>query len=505
MANTAATRIAKGSAYLAIQNVASTIIGVVAIAFIARILTKTEMGITVALTITLSLGQLLADLGFAGGLTKFISEYRGRGVDYTPLSFTGIAVKALMAVILTAICGLASPQLSEKLLGSYEYVFLFQLIGMYLSVVCFRITMNNIFLGLNMVGKMATLNLITSAVRNLSAVALLLQGRGLVGLVIGWILGDVIFLAVSMWVMLRGGHVKIYPLKKVVAYFKMLMTFSWPLFLSDMVVFAYDWFDRALLLMYVSLDQLAIYDVAYKAFGVLYAIPGVVGTNLFPYYGEQYGKDGHESIARGIRAAVRYIALLFTPLALGLAATANPVITLFAGAAYASGDIILTILSLFGTLGGISFAFTGLLLVYNMTSAVLLIQATSIGVSLLLFTVLLPSMGLMGMAIMRGMAIIVSFVLLILVIRRRVALKLDSEALLKSWVAATVMALSVYLMEQAFLNKYLLPLYVLTGVVVYISALKALKAVNKGDISLLRGLLGRWASPMVSLLEKILT
>lgn len=52
MTETDATRIAKESAYLVTERMATTIIRVIAFAFIARILTQIEMGVTVALTLT---------------------------------------------------------------------------------------------------------------------------------------------------------------------------------------------------------------------------------------------------------------------------------------------------------------------------------------------------------------------------------------------------------------------------------------------------------------------
>jgi len=86
------TRLVRGSAYLATQSIVTTLIGAVALAFIARILTPVEMGVTVVLMLTLGLAQVFTDLGFSGGLTKFVAEYRGKGVDYTFMSFGAVLI-----------------------------------------------------------------------------------------------------------------------------------------------------------------------------------------------------------------------------------------------------------------------------------------------------------------------------------------------------------------------------------------------------------------------------
>jgi O-antigen/teichoic acid export membrane protein len=73
MAEMDSTRLVKGSTYLATQSIVTTLIGAVALAFNARILTQEEMGVAVVLTLTLGLAQVLTDVGFSGGLTKYVA------------------------------------------------------------------------------------------------------------------------------------------------------------------------------------------------------------------------------------------------------------------------------------------------------------------------------------------------------------------------------------------------------------------------------------------------
>jgi len=90
---THAKRIAKGSAYLVTQSLITTIVSALALILVARILSTLDMGVVVALSLTLGVAQLLSDLGFSKGLTKYIAEYRGRDVNCSPFLFLGIMVK----------------------------------------------------------------------------------------------------------------------------------------------------------------------------------------------------------------------------------------------------------------------------------------------------------------------------------------------------------------------------------------------------------------------------
>lgn len=497
-------RLVRGSAYLVTQSVITTIIGVVALAFVARILTQAEMGVTVALTFTQVMAQVLSDLGFSTGLTKYVAEYRGKEADYTFISFGAVLIKALTAGSAVALCFLTAPWLSGFLLKSGEYAFLFQLLSVNILAFSFRITVNNLLLGVNRIREMAILNVISAFIGRMSAVGFLLCGHGLVGLVIGWILGELTYTILGALIIVRNGCVRIHPIREVVPYLKTLAKFSSPLFIANVVLFLYGWFDQALLLAYVPLSEVAIYNIALRAFSVLSVIPLALSNTLFPYYSEQYGKDEQQTIIAGVHGSSRYIALLFTPLALGLMVTANPAITFFAGSTYASGDVILAILSLFGGLSGLAAAFGGLLLVYNMTPSVLLINIISIIGSMVLLPVLLPSFGVTGMAIIKGAAMMTSLLLTIIVLRRRMPIKFDREAVWKSWVAAIVMFAAVWLIERIHFSPYLLPIYIVVGGVTYAVALRLLRTVNENDIKLVRNFLGKRGTFITNIVEKVL-
>lgn len=503
MTESHAIRIARGSAYLMAQKVATTAISVVALGLIARMLTQTEMGVVVVLTLALGIAQLLSDFGFSSGLTKHIAEYRGKKMSYSPFLTAGSLVNASIAGFIAVMCAVTSEQLSQILLGSTEYSFLFQLLGLALFFFCVNTAVNSFLLGLNKVREMAVLNLVNVFIRQVSGITFLMMGFGLVGLVFGWVLGDSVYFVLSFLLMLKGGHFRRHSIVETVPYLKLLLRFSLPLFLVNIIVFLYTWFDRVILLNYMPLNEVAVYDIALRAFGVLYIVPTIVSNVLFPYYSEQFGKNEHENIAVAINATTRYIALLYTPLALGLMITANPVISLFAGMGYARGDVVLGVLSFLGGIGGIGVALGVLLLVYNMTVTVLLVNLASIGVSLAMAPLLLPFFGTTGMAFIKGCTMVITFVLTVVVLRKHVSVEFDKEAMWKGWIAAFIMMLVVWLVEHLFFSRYLVPLYVIVGGVVYVLALRIMKVVNEKDIQLLRDFMGERMAPLVDFLAKI--
>jgi hypothetical protein len=93
--------------------------------------------------------------------------------------------------------------------------------------------------------------------------------------------------------------------------------------------------------------------------------------------------------------AVAETMLIMFPLALGLAATAKPVITLFAGQQYEAGWPILATLALFGLVYGFSPAFSNILLIYGKTKTILLVNLRSVALSL----TMLPTLQFLGLGL----------------------------------------------------------------------------------------------------------
>ena len=66
-----AARVAVGSIYLTLQNILLTLIGVLGYAYMARVVTPAEMGVTAGITLLASLIQIIVNLGLNSSIAKF--------------------------------------------------------------------------------------------------------------------------------------------------------------------------------------------------------------------------------------------------------------------------------------------------------------------------------------------------------------------------------------------------------------------------------------------------
>jgi len=498
-----AVHVARGVSFLFMQNLVTAIVGAAGFSIIARLITKTEMGVYVTLTLIFALVQIAASFALPSAAIKFIAELRGQndqksaaGVAFQILRFTLMA-----SIVFGSIIFLFANQICYLLTKTTEYVETFKILALDVAFAGVLPSFNGIMIGLQKMRELAVLNIFAYVVSKVLSIAFLLVNLGLWGVMLGWLVGDCCgFLLFSGYILRSFG------MPSFGFSLKHMFSFSWPLYLSSWVGYGYNWFDRALLVAYVPLADLGVYNVAATAFAVMASIPGAISTALFPQYSELQGRNGTRSLEKAVLTASRYVCYIVVPLAVGLAATARPAISLFAGRAYEAGAILLAILSLFCAVTCIGAALSDIFSITERTKVSALLTLASVSIGLFLGLVLIPSTGVVGAAFLRGVAMVWSLALVLVVLSRMRLFKmsLDLEAFCKSWVASSVMAAVVLGFQFLFYTKYLLPLYVLAGGFIYLVMLRLLKAVRAHDVHLVKVLVGKRFESLVDWLGAFL-
>jgi len=498
-----AVHVARGASFLFIQNFVTSIVGAVGFGIIARLMTKTEMGVYVTLSLVFAFVQMAAGFALPNAAVKFIAELRGRDdrKGAASVAFQILRLSFIASIVLGSLVFLFSTQICYLLTKTTDYADVFKILALDVVFSGVLPSLIGIMIGLQKMRELAVLNIVAYTISKVLSVAFLLVNLGLWGVMLGWLIGDLCgFLLFSGYILRSFGMPSFgFGLKR-------LLGFSWPLYLSSWVSFGFNWFDRALLVAYVSLAEVGVYNVAATAFAVMYAIPGAISTALFPQYSELQGRDGMRSLERAVRTASRYVCYIVVPLAVGLAATARPAISLFAGRAYEMGATPLAILSLFGAATCVGASLSDIFSITGRTKISALLTLIGVSISIFLGFLLLPSTGVFGAAILRGVALVLGLGLTLAVLgkMRLFAVVFDLEALWKSLVASLIMAIAVLGLELITYSKYLLPLYVITGGVVYLVMLRFLRAVRAHDIHLIKAFVGKRFEYLVDWIRPLL-
>jgi PST family polysaccharide transporter len=492
-----ATKVAKGSIYYTLGSIASSLISIVGFALMARIITTEEMGVVAGIALLTSFAQMASDFGLNSSVARHVSELKGKGEGIRDLVVSAVAFRIPLSITLASLIFVFADSLSSVFFKTASFGYVIALLSLDLAILCMNPLMTNVLLGNGKLLSISIFNVANTAVSWFSILALLLAGKGLIGYVLGGIVGDVvvlILLAISV------GRLVDFRRTTFVAFrgeIGQLLKFAFPLYLGSAVSFLYTWYDKAIVLGSMPLSDLGIYNTAYQPFTVLATIATALGSALLPYYGMAYGKNDHNAISLGMKRAIKYMCLAIFPLTLGLMATSKPTLTLFAGSQYETGWTVLAIFSLFGLVYGISPALSNVLLVYRKTGNILLLSFVPV-VSSLILVPLLWILGLVGVAIMKGMSLALSLVLTVYFVNKAVPLRIDKGAVTRTLAASAIMAIIIVVLEQIVYNAHLLLFYVLVGAAVYIAIIRILKVLDTEDFQFLEQVIGKRIAKFVS-------
>lgn len=488
---------ARGASYFIVQSVITNLAQVVSFAILARLITPKDMGVFAVLSLIIALTQIIG-VPISQAATKFISESalgvataRSMAVFYQSLRINVVLVAPTAAAVF-----FGANYLSTSLLGQSSYTIFFQILAF--DIIFFTgltPVLNGALLGVRKYKEIAAIGVGSTLLRQALIILLVILFGSFLGLVVAWAISDLATTAVYFIYVLR-----LFVFRRFDFSQRELLEYSWPLWISGAIGFGQNWFDRYLLIFYVSLSALGVYNATVIAFGVLSGIANAITTSLFPLY-SSHGSEKFVRLSESVRLASRYASFLILPICWGLIATAEPALSLFLGNAYVSGAQSLIVLTATFAIGAFSITAVGpVLLASGETLLSSIVSIISVVASIALAFILLPVEGIFGAAVARGVGTLLTAALTVVAVKRKNFLRLDVEAIWKSNVAAISMA-AVLIIVQLFLHsRFLLPVYVVGGMVIYLAMLRVLKVIHEDDIELIRLYLG----PKLSLASRLL-
>jgi O-antigen/teichoic acid export membrane protein len=493
--------VSRGATYLTIRTVVTTVAQVLSFAVLARIITPSEIGILAVLSIITALTQAINGSAFQQAAMKYVGEYTGTNIGLAAgVVYQTLWVSVIISIPFAAFIFLGSGLLAQTLLGTVSQAGLFKVLAVDVLANAGAIPVAiGAALGAKRFKGAAAIGTAGAILRQCLIILLILFLKNFIGLVYAWVLSDFATLAVYVWYAARviGLTKNPFPLRK-------LLSFSWPLSIGNLVLFAYTYFDRAILVAFVSLASLGVYNAALTAAAVLGTVSGAFGNVLLPVYSNISGGRGLEACRRGTWLSSRYVSLVMVPLSFGLLATAKPALTLFVGQAYVGGTLPLMIFSLASALTAFGLVLAPLLTALAKTRPLMWITIASFVLGLASAYILLPFIGIVGAAVARGVEAVAYLTLTIYILERMQAFRVDVEMAWKSVVAGAVMAGALIAVQAVVYSRILLPIYIALGVIVYLILLRILNAVRKHDIELIDKYLGSRLGFVTRLLSVIL-
>jgi O-antigen/teichoic acid export membrane protein len=442
---------ARGVSYLWLQTIVSAVARIVAFVFFARLISVGDMGLFTILNLASGGASVLVGLGTSSVVTKFVAENMAQGKKeeaassyYKPLilsELTSIPVAA--GFLLSRFPAGVSNLPNSPLISAIGILFVIDVLAFTGPVFAAG------FYGLLKFRDYALLNGIYSSLRPFLVLLFVYEAGSLVGLVEAWVISDWVFAAYMFLYFWRKLGPPIFRFST-----KYLLKLSIPLYFASIASFLYGSFDQITLIPLVSLAALGVYGAAVTAFTAYNGLINILSSVLLPVFSGVHGAKGPEALEVSIRTASRYVSIVAMPLAFALLATARPALTLLVGGAYQGGVIPLAVLALGSIASIVAMSLYPVLVVLNETTLAALTSIIPLSLSVAFAFISIPMLGILGASIARALSMLFSLLLTWYFVRRKITVKLDSQAILKSVVASGGMALATEAL-QLFYHRYL--------------------------------------------------
>jgi len=492
---------ARGASLLGLQNVATLGASIISFAILARIISVTQMGILTILTTALTAIQVISNLGLGNVITKLVAENvaQGNAKVASAVCYVSFLLNLSMSILVGAVIWVTrfpvgiSGLPNSSTMDTISFLLILDVVLGYQNVFGAGI------LGLQRYRFLSVINAISIITRQILIILFVVLIKSLAGWMLAWVVTD-FFVTIVTYA---------YFLKNVGSpgigfSARRLLTLALPLLFSNIVLFAYTYVDRLLLIGRVDLNALGIYGAATQAFSAFTTLIGVLPIVLLPTFAEVYGLGGLDNLRSAVRTASRYVSFTALPVAFGLLAAARPAVSLFVGQRYDAGSLPLAELAAFSTAAILAYPLGPAFIVLNETMlyALTIVLPLAIGVGFALVTI--PSMGIVAASTARGIAMVLNLILCVVLLRRKFPVTFDNVAIIKSLAASLSMAAVIWLAQWVVYAPILLPLYALCGIFTYLITLRALRAVTVADLILLENVAGPRLGNVIKLLSRFL-
>ncbi len=487
---------ARDATWLFIMNMSIAAGGIVYFSFAARFLpTSAELGLLAFVTMLAMLLNTFGVFALPQAAVRFLADLKAKqdlpgGRAFFRLMTISGSVCALGSAIFLLIF---AESLSFMFLGSNVGVFYVSLLSLDIIPTILRNFFHRALIGERRIRQAAIAGIVGGVLRSVVSIILLLNGYGIAGIIIGWIIGDSIDFILCFYWSSRGylekGESSITR--------QQLVAFTGPLYLSNILNYLNATIDRFVLLLLLGTSALGMYSPALIAISMISLLPTSVSSALFPRFSEMSSIGDKEKLKNGARIAYRWLYLIYLPIAFGIAIEANYVIEIIAGPGYSDAAPILFILAITSGLTCPTVIFGSILMGQGRTRALFLAKGSVLITGLAASLLLIIPFQLLGVAFARAIVFGVELLVIGTVLRIKNDIDFDISALSKPLLSCSVTIAVVFILQSVWDSFLLIPLYFILAVVLYFLILRLLHTVNHSDIEFIRALLPSRFRPLV--------
>jgi O-antigen/teichoic acid export membrane protein len=221
-----------------------------------------------------------------------------------------------------------------------------------------------------------------------------------------------------------------------------LVTFGVPVLLSKLLFKVFDWIGTYVVAYFGTVSDVSIYNVAFGVVMIPLMLMKAVGIAMLPAMSRAYGEERLGLMRTLWVGTVKLIDSLFMPLAMLLMVLAAPAILLVFGEGYVPGAMTVMILAPYLLARPTGVMSTHILAAMARQDLVLRVNVASVVLNLVLSILLMPRVGIEGVALAATIAFVTNSALMYHYARAHAGVAVDQVALTKI-LAGSVLAMAV--------------------------------------------------------------
>lgn len=435
-------------------NIVTKVVNLLAIVYFANVLSAHLLGTFFLFQTILGFATLFTDFGMRGALEKRISEGEQKG----EILGTTILIKAVLIVLITAICFLGKPYLTSYI--GINVIIL--LIVSIISLESFNI-INHILKGELRVKYAMILQGIQVIGWVFISVILYHSGQGIYSLIYG-LIGSYI-----LCTLLGIIAISTFPTTPTNTAFWSIYEYAKYNAVSDMNWYLHNWLDIAIIGLFLTPTAVSAYEIAWRIASVARLMPKAIGTASFPQISQWHSQGEMDNINNLINKSIVPSLVLAIPIFMGSVITARPLIEYIFGTEYTIAGLALTILLAQKVVYSIYFVLSRLLHGINKPKAAAKAKVISVLVNLGLNLPLVYYFGITGAAVATTISFLANTWLIHSYLNTSIEITFPNNKIAWMFISSIIMVSLLYgsMTTVPITSIQNLVIYILFGAVIY--------------------------------------
>lgn len=345
----------KGSAIIATASILASIFGFVTRSFLARILNASDFGLFYSVWAFFLVIQIFTSFGYPTALVRFIAYNHNKDSkkenDSAKLVMHVFIINFLLTILVAVLIFLFANMLSTYFFKSTEALYLLYWVGGFMIVSFINTIASSIFQAFQNMLCAGLISFFNKFIFFAFCVLFYFLGFSrtsslpMQAYILGITLCTLIFVIPALKLISFKGLKKNFE-KSV---FLNLTSFALPSFMTQTAGLMISYLDTLILTIFVSLQEVGIYNSAIPTMLLITQVTGAITTTLFPMVAELHAKNKESKVRQALDVIYRFTICLIIPISIITFVYPAQLLRLFFGPQFISGALSLRILAI-GTL-----------------------------------------------------------------------------------------------------------------------------------------------------------